>query len=371
MRDQRIGILLRPDRARRITIARAHGVLSPQGAEQCHPGNQTLAILFISGINDLSTVGITLEGDGTAGYVYDGNCAVLRQLRLKPGSFAYATLFGKGVPQRRPTFNQKPSLIFNQIADADTHKGALERCAELCEEVDAPVINHPLRIRQTGRDCVSELLQGIPGVIMPKTVRFQPRSPEDVFDHARLGEFAFPFILRLAGDHNAKSMIRIDRGEDLPLMHRYPFDGRDFYLTEYVDCAEPDGRYHKQRLAVIDGTPVLRHALYHEDWRVNARCRDYMAQFETWESYFQRSRRYESDTMPRLLAAVHEVTRRLQLEYYGIDCQMRADGKMVIFEANANMNILFNDVPELQPLVDGIKQRIVGMIAKRAGEPVA
>jgi hypothetical protein len=36
-------------------------------------------------------------------------------------------------------------------------------------------------------------------------------------------------------------MVKVDRGDDFAALHALPFDGRDFYLTEFVDYKSPDG----------------------------------------------------------------------------------------------------------------------------------
>ena len=102
-----------------------------------------MAILFVSGINDLSRIGVAIDDEGQLINLLDGNCSIHQRIPLKEGIDAYLILFGKGVKQRSVDFTRKPTLIVNQIADADTHRGALERCMELCAKVDSPVINHP------------------------------------------------------------------------------------------------------------------------------------------------------------------------------------------------------------------------------------
>jgi len=329
-----------------------------------------MAILFVSGINNQSLIGATTDENNNLTYLLDGNCSIHQQIPLKAGIDAYVVLFGKGVQQRRFDFTQRPSLIFNQIADVDTHSGALERCVELCSQVDSPVINHPEKILQTSRDHVSELLQGIPGVTMPRTVRFNPESPDDVFERAGAENFDMPFIVRVAGDHGGKSMTRVNSRDDYKALHVYPFDGRDFYLTEYVDCIDSAGHYHRQRLVVIDGEPVLRGSLYDQDWKVHGASRLYMMKRESWEHDRVRSKWLETEVIPELKAVTQEITKRLNLELYGIDCSLHPGGRMLIFEANANMNILTNDHPQMNQRMDMIKGKIQAMLARHSGEQV-
>ena len=69
---------------------------------------------------------------------------------------------------------------------------------------------------------------------MPKTVRFQPRSPGHVLDRATSENLGYPFILRVAGEHSGQDMVLVNENGTPRCMHVLPFDGRDFYLTEYV-----------------------------------------------------------------------------------------------------------------------------------------
>jgi glutathione synthase/RimK-type ligase-like ATP-grasp enzyme len=329
-----------------------------------------MAILFVSGVNDRSVVGVDLDDQGRLGYVVEGNCSIQYRLPLKEGGAVPFMIFGKGIRQPDADFEQTPSLIFNQIADADTHRGSLERCLALCDQVNTTVINHPRHILQTGRDRVSNLLQDIPGIIMPRTRRFRPRSPEEVLSYAASEGFDFPFIARVAGEHHGKSMVKVDAEADLSSLHALPFDGRDFYLTEYIDYCDENGMYHKQRIVVIDGEPVLRHSLYTDNWMVHAGAREFMMQRESWEDDIARFDRLSGEVIPALREAIDEITNRLKLEYYGIDCCLMPDGQMLIFEANAIMNVLHSPNPAARYRVEAIEQKLYTLLTKYSGEKV-
>jgi glutathione synthase/RimK-type ligase-like ATP-grasp enzyme len=329
-----------------------------------------MTILFVSGVNDRAVMGVSLDESGNLVHLMDGNCSVHHRLPLKKGIDLQFVIFGKGVKQRGAQFSTKPSLIFNQIADADTHRGSLERCIELCDQVNTTVINHPRSVLQTGRDQVAAMLQGIPGVIMPRTVRFQPRSPDEVFEYAAGQGIAFPYLARVAGEHHGRSMVRMGSQEDYPALHALPLDGRDFYLTEYVDYRGEDGFYHKQRIVVIDGEPLLRHALYFNEWMVHASSRAFMMERDTWEDDVVRFDRLASEVLPPLRPVTREITSRLQLEYYGIDCSLRPDGQMLIFEANANMNVLHGPNPATRYRLEAIEQKLYALLTKYSGEKV-
>jgi glutathione synthase/RimK-type ligase-like ATP-grasp enzyme len=315
-------------------------------------------------------MGVDLDERGNLVHLMDGNCSVHHRLPLKQGVDLQMVLFGKGVKQRGIEFRTPPSLIFNQIADADTHRGALERCIELCDQVNTTVINHPRHVLQTGRERVAAALQGIPGVRMPRTVRFQPRSPDEVFEQAAGQGIDFPCLARVAGEHHGRSMVRVDGPQDYPALHALPFDGRDFYLTEYVDYRGEDGLYHKQRIVVIDGEPLLRHSLYFNEWMVHASSRAFMMERESWDQDTARFERLAGEVLPPLRPAIREIANRLRLEYFGIDCSLQPDGRMLIFEANANMNVLHTPNPATRYRVEAIEKSLYALLTRYSGEQV-
>jgi glutathione synthase/RimK-type ligase-like ATP-grasp enzyme len=327
-----------------------------------------MTILFVRGVADDCMIGATIGDGGQISYSMDGNTSFDERLRVKEGVAAYVTLFGKSVRQHPFSFTERPTLVVNQISNADQNHGALERCVELCKQLDSPVVNRPENVLKTTRDAASALLQGIDGVTMPKTLRFQPVSPADVLTYAESQGFDFPFIVRVAGEHGGKSMVLVNGREDHDSLHVFPFDGRDFYLTEFIDFRDDSGFYHKHRIVVIDGEPILRHAMYDPDWKVHSDSRKFMIARESWDEDRKRMLWLNSEVLPRFIPAIGEITARFGLEYYGIDCHMEPDGNLVIFEANPCMNILYNPYPAMNHIVLAVQKRIGAMLAKYSGE---
>jgi len=330
-----------------------------------------MSILFVSGINDLSTVGITLDARGQVGYLMDGNVSVHHRMSLGERKATSFLIFGKGVKQHGVEFKTPPAVIFNQIADPDTHRGSLERCVELCEQVGTKVINHPLNVLQTSRDQVSRALQGIPGVIVPRTQRFQPSSPDEVFSRAAAEGFGLPFITRVAGLHGGVSMVKVDSTDDSAALHALPFDGRDFYLTEFIDYRSEDGLYRKTRIAMVDGVPLIRHHLIDSSWMVHASA---LALMDQRTALMDEANAMLADFDRALRPAIEdrlaEINRRVGLDYFGIDCHVNGQGDLLIFEVNANMNILYNSRKEYEQCVGVIRNHILAMIDERC-RPVA
>jgi len=324
-----------------------------------------MSTLFIRGINDTNTAKVWPGKHGGVNFSYEGCCGIYWAMNFDPNSVEELTLFGKQVEQQQFKLSSRPTLVFNEISDPDSHHGALKCCERVCEQLQCPVINHPSKILQTTRDNVSRLLQDIPGLKMPLTVRIQPLSPEDIFKQIEESGLALPVIVRQAGTHGGTSCILVTGREDIDRLHVYPFDGSDFYLTEFVDYAGEDGYYRKYRIVVIDGVPLYRHHLIDKQWMIHASSGDFMQENKVLlDEAIARRHAYDEQTLPIIRPAIDEITKRLQLEYYGIDCNIDEQGNILIFEVNANMNILFNKSPLVEQQLKRIRQHILELLDK-------
>ncbi|NND45440.1 MAG: hypothetical protein HKN58_08955, partial [Xanthomonadales bacterium] len=228
-----------------------------------------MAILFTFGTNDLGLAEARPDARGQMNIHVDGSSGIISYVDLHNVRAIPYLLYGGNTPQPPLRLPVKPRLVFNQVADPDSHGIALGRCVELCDALGVPVINHPKRIQRTSREQVAQRLDGIPGVRIPRTLRCAPESPEDVFVLAAEAGIAQDFIFRTAGEHNGSNMVRIRGESELRKLHAFPFDGRDFYLIEFVDYSGDESVYRKHRICMIDGKPYPKHSSFHEHWKVH------------------------------------------------------------------------------------------------------
>lgn len=73
---------------------------------------------------------------------------------------------------------------------------------------------------------------------------------------------------------------------------------------------------------------------------------------------------------PKLQHTLAAITATLQLDYYGIDCSIDANNEILVFEINANMNVLTNNQPlpnKWQKPLANILRAIETMIVNKAG----
>lgn len=236
---------------------------------------------------------------------------------------------------------RRPAALINHIGDADECRQALELAVRLANDAALPCFNAPERVAATARDRVYQALRDVPGVHMPATIRISPRRPDDVIEAIEAAGLRYPVILRLPGDHGGRSMVRMDGPEDLDPLFSIPWGGRSLYATQFVDYADSDGFHRKVRLVVVGDRYFPRHRVRGRGWMVHIADRDPASLAE--ESAFLDG--FDGSMRPLLDSAIAGIRQRIGLDYFGIDCSIRPDGRLLVFEVNPSMHILRNTSP--------------------------
>lgn len=329
-----------------------------------------MAILFTFGISDLGTSQIRPDPQGNMNIFADGCCSIMGLVDLGDIQQIPFLLYGSNAEQPPVRLPVKPTLIFNQIAEPDSHSTALQRCVTLCDALKLPVINDPRKVQQNSRDQVSELLQGIDGVTMPRTYRVAPASPEEVMQAAREKGLEFPFIFRTTGQHNGEDMVRIDGPDQLDRLHAFAFDGREHYLIEFVDYADSNGVYYKYRIVVVNGEQYAQHVSFNQGWMVHVLARGGL-KFQQEHPEFgvpaQLMQSFETEVLPKTADSVKTIWQRIGLDYFAIDCHVNSDGHILVFEANANLHALENPQAGTEPFIEKIRHALRQLIIDRSG----
>ena len=320
-------------------------------------------ILFINGIPDDKKVKIhTILKDGRIGWGTSGSANI--------ADFIENDFFNRSMV----TFDTNPEqdielnnihAVFNHIADADTHKTTLGKVENFYKSVSGkvPFFNAPANIMKTTRDNIYQELQGIDKLDVPKTVKIQPKSPADIYDTIEKEDFEFPVIFRQAGDHGGISTILIEDATEE--FYAFPLDGRDYYLTQFVDYQER-GIYEKIRLIVIDGKVFTRGTMICDQWLVHAKNELFDTNAMTMRKESLES--FANETGPMIQTTITEIYERLNLDYFGIDCHIDQDRNILVFEINASMDVLKTSEKKkelLDPYIKKINHAIIEMITNR------
>ena len=237
-------------------------------------------------------------------------------------------------------------LVFNAIGDADVKDDALARAAEIVERSQAPVINPPAAVSETGRVRNARRLR-IEGVVAPRASAYAKASllTPDAIDRLEDDGFRIPFLLRAAGFHTGEHFERVERREELSeVAARLP--GEDVLAIEFADVRGADGNARKYRVLFIGGRLYPLHLAISPRWKVHyfsAAMADH-AERRAEEQNFLTDMR--SALGARAVAALERIAATLGLDYAGADFALDASGNVVLFEANATMIV---PVPDSDP----------------------
>jgi Tfp pilus assembly protein PilF/glutathione synthase/RimK-type ligase-like ATP-grasp enzyme len=256
-------------------------------------------------------------------------------------------------------------IVFSAIADADRGERYVADATALIGRFDRPVLNPPERILATRRDRVATALADIPGLAVPATRRLA--RAELAPWAAAQSSFARPQVVRPIGSHGGEGLERLEQPSELTrYLESMPFD--TYYLSDYWDFRSDDGHFRKYRLIFVDGEVYPYHLAIGGDWKLHYWRVDMDATLKREEESFLAD--YRSVFAGEAGDAIRIVAQRLGLDYAGIDCARLADGRVLLFETNANMLVHLNDPADVYPYkhqyVPRIFEAIAAMVKRRA-----
>lgn len=293
-----------------------------------------LKILKIIGIPDNNSATV-IHNDGLFrqfALFFDGNSSFLEDMVIPNADVA--TLHLGGVQQlQNIKLPFKPDVIINNICDPEiqTHSLALLDDMNLADVI--PLINSTNGIRKTKRDELSQTLPEHKDFIIPKTYRISPLSKEDIISEAQKVFGKKPFLFRPIASHGGAGLIRIDDYESANF-NSYALDGREYFITEFIDFCSDDGLYRKARFFVIDGKVYPRHFILSENWKIHASSKIIgLNESVTINEELD----FINSPSNTLIQLCHHLYKHLELDFFGIDCALLPDNRAVLFESNVCM----------------------------------
>jgi glutathione synthase/RimK-type ligase-like ATP-grasp enzyme len=242
----------------------------------------------------------------------------------------------------------RPQFYINNWATAEilaTH-GTHEKLSKFIEGLPVPVLNHPDAVLRTTRQNVSELLQGVRGILVPRVVRVVNMADSRVSTVMLLErELGYPIILREPFQQMGLGTVRADdAGQLLAALGDFP--QTQLYAIKYFENPVAPGIYRKFRAAAIGGEIFITHVLFGQHWNVH-RERDaaISKQLNSHPSVAGFADKVTTEPHKVLgqgtMDALRDISELINLDIFGIDFDLMPDGRLLLFEANAAMHISF------------------------------
>ncbi len=291
----------------------------------------------------LTVLMLMAEGDLSANMPLDcllEGCGVeLIYYYLAPGAF-----FLEPIPEH--------DVVMVGMGESDENRVLLDALEAVLAGWPRPVANAAQFIPNTGRALASELLQNVPGLLMPLT--YPATRGQLASIAAGAAELAaqfdgcdFPVIVRPVGSQGGHGLARVD---DPGGMHAYLTRqaGALFFISRFIDYRSGDGMFRKMRVALVAGEPLACHMAVSSRWMVHyvnadmfedaARRAEELAFMEQFDAF--RARHGVA------LAAIAE---RIGLDYVCIDCAQTQAGELLVFEVDHAMVVHAMDQEALFP----------------------
>lgn len=263
--------------------------------------------------------------------------------------------------------SDRVDVVVNLVSETDFGLDLMASAIDLADSLQRPVVNHPRLMLATDRESISRRLTGVADAVMPATVRIEAK---DLRRRVRDGDTnAFPVIVRHTGKHGGDMMELVSDAGAL-LCFAEEAGEQALYLTDFVNYSSPDGLFRKYRFLFVGDEILPYHLAIGDGWKVH-HASTRMAHVE-WMRREEDAFLNAPDRVfgPKGVAALDAIRRQIGLDYFGIDCSLDSEGRVVIFEVNASMLIhLHNEGFEYKtPHVKRIKQAFELLLERRANE---
>jgi hypothetical protein len=240
---------------------------------------------------------------------------------------------------RRPDIDGYDTFL-NLITEPEHNSRVLDNLRKLLRGQHGKVVNRPEAVLRSTRDQVARRLAGIDRLVVPKVARLRGGSPQAAARTLDRSGMPYPLIFRESGTHTGKIISLVENAS--ALADTLPSRG-EFIATEFVDFRSADGLYRKFRVFFIGGQMIFRHMLVSENWNVHASTRSgYMADRQHLVDEEEARFAQPDGGFPEaVLATLRAIRGRIELDYFGIDFALLANGEVLLFEANATMNFIY------------------------------
>ena len=248
------------------------------------------------------------------------------------------------------------------ISVTEASIGLLEQLSLHITRWDTPVLLSPQAILRTQRDLAHDLLQSIPGVVIPPTVRAlraqlqaicaQPTRHWPVLAHAGL-----PWVVRPLDSHAGHGLEKIATVDALACYLKANHDA-EFFVSPFVNYQNADGLYRKYRVVLVDGKAYAGHMAISEHWMIhylNAGMSQSAIKRAEEEKFM---RDFDTAFARRHAKALQTIAQRIGLEYLVLDCAETAQGDLLVFEIDPDAVVHAMDPPALFPYKPAAMQKV-------------
>ena len=241
----------------------------------------------------------------------------------------------------------QPDFVINNCANGELilSEGDLWRLSAVVDSFRVPVVNHPAKVVQTDKGCVSKADRRIFQVFwfrrpcaflrLAKAMKNCGDEIEDQYD--------YPLIVRTLAFHDGMGMTKVDSRHALVEVLSSGFPDK-FFVTQFVDSRGGNKLFRKIRATVVKGEIVITRVDYDINWNIRGWKSEERVPFYLENAYLLDEEKRiceqpEVELGRPAIQSLQTIRDRIPLDVFGVDFEVNADGLVVFYEANAAMNL--------------------------------
>lgn len=274
-----------------------------------------------------------------------------------------------------PTWLPPHDALWIAVSESDPVRGLLEDLSQACTGWGPSVINHPDRTLRTARTEACAVLQGVPGLYIPDTIRanrsmLQQLVRCEVAPSRWLSDGDWPLIVRPVDSHAGHGLEKVSSPCALA-QYLATMPDAEFFLSPFIDYASADGQFRKFRVVLVDGVPYAVHLGVSSHWMVHylnagmTECAAKRAEEERFMADF------DTGFARRHAAALQGISERIGLDYLVIDCAEMPTGELLVFEVDPGAAVHSMDPPDLFPYKRPAMEKVRAAFRALLGRAVA
>ncbi|MGA2394113.1 MAG: RimK family alpha-L-glutamate ligase [Candidatus Lustribacter sp.] len=232
-------------------------------------------------------------------------------------------------------------VLFNAIGESELARPALALAQRFAERAGITPVNPPPIVAQLGRTEVAQRFADSATILAPAVERVEAAV-------LRARDVTLPLLVRPVGSQAGFALARVDDAGTLrAYLEEHAHDA--YFITPFIDYRNEDGFYRKYRVMFVGGVAYPCHLAISPRWMIhyyNAAMAEHRWMRDEEARYIAH---LDAVFNGSLRAALAEIVRAVPLDYFGIDCAVAPDGRLLLFEADAAMLVHGTDPPELYP----------------------
>ena len=232
-------------------------------------------------------------------------------------------------------------VLFNTIAESESAANALHLATRFAQREGRAALNDPALVATIGRTGVAQRFAASATIAAPAIERIEARE-------LAAREVDAPLVVRPVGSQAGLGLAKVTSIAELrTYLGEQPFPA--YFVMPFVDYSSADGFFRKYRVMFVNGVTYACHLAISPRWMIHY----YNAAMAEHQWMRDEEARFIADPDSvfngTAAQALREIATAIPLDYFGIDCAIARDGRLLLFEADAAMLVHGTDPPELYP----------------------